>query len=355
MNFENHNIKALYILLVVVSISGVPLCQAEISGEFLLFPQIDLVYRSELNKQSALDEDDHEVGVDFFATFEKKNFRVLGEYLLSNKEQEIERFQLGWLFKDHLFWIGRFHNPISYWNSQYHHGAYLQSSITRPAIVEFEEKGGIMPMHLGGFLAEGAFDRDEKELGYALAFGAGPEFTGELEPWDVLSPSSGTRDISATLNVYLVSDMTTSNRFGLFVNHTKIPANDINVSEIQQTSSGFYGGWESDRWRWHGSAFYVHNRFERSIGTEKGAFFNAYLQAEYELHNGWTFFGRIEGTYGEEGDAYLTLFPNFVEDRIMGGIRYDFAKQNALKLEISANQTSDDDFVQVMLQWSAMF
>jgi hypothetical protein len=55
MNFENHNIKALYILLVVVSISGVPLCQAEISGEFLLFPQIDLVYRSELNKQSALD------------------------------------------------------------------------------------------------------------------------------------------------------------------------------------------------------------------------------------------------------------------------------------------------------------
>jgi len=280
---------------------------------------------------------------------------LLGEYLLSNNEQELERFQVGWLFKNQLFWLGKFHNPISYWNTQYHHGAYLQSSITRPAIVEFEDGGGIMPMHLGGFLAEGTFGRGEKELGYALAFGAGPEFTGELEPWDVLSPSSGTRDISATLNIHLASEMTTSNRFGLFVNYTKIPANDINVSEIQQISSGFYGGWGSDHWQWHGSTFYVHNRFERPIGSENDAFFNAYLQAEYKLNNEWSFYGRIEGTAGGEGDAYLALFPKFIEDRILGGFRYDFARQNALKLEISANQMRHDDFAQVMLQWSAMF
>ena len=355
MSYENHTIKILYILLVVASILGLPICQAEIGGEFLLFPQVDLIYRSDLDKQTALDKDDYEVGVDFFATLERKNFRLLGEYLLSNNEQELERFQLGWLFENQLFWLGKFHNPIGYWNSQYHHGSYLQSSITRPAIVEFEDRGGIMPMHLGGFLAEGTFDRGENDLGYKLAFGAGPELTDKLEPWDVLSPRSGTKDVSATLNVYLASEMKTSNKLGSFVNYTKIPANDIDLSEIQQITLGIYGGWGYDRWRWHGSAFYVNNQFERPTGSENDAFFNAYLQAEYELPNGWTFFGRIEGTIGGEDDAYLDLFPKFIEDRILGGCRYDFARQNALKLEISANQMRHDDFAQVMLQWSAMF
>ena len=355
MSNENQLIKIASFMLLISSILDVPLCHAEINGEFLLFPKVNLVYRSDLDNNSALDKDDQELGVDFFTTFEINNFRFLGEFLATNKEQEFERFQVGWLFKSHLYWLGRFHNPIGQWNSQYHHGAFLQTSISRPAIVEFEENGGILPVHQAGFLAEGTFDRGEQALGYALALAAGPEFTDELEPWDVLSPRSGTRDISATLNLYLDSELNTSGRVGVFVNYTKIPASAIGVSEIQQISSGVYGSWEFARWKWLGSSFYVHNQFERSIGSETDSFFNAYLQAEYDLNNRWTFYGRIEGTAGNEGDAYLALFPKFVEDRILGGIRYDFSKQNALNLEISANHMHQDDFAQVMLQWSAMF
>jgi len=88
---ENHKIKTLYSLLVIASILYVPLCQADINGEFLLFPQLDLIYRSDLDNYSVLDRDDQELGVDFFATFQKKNFRLLGEYLLSNNEQVLVR------------------------------------------------------------------------------------------------------------------------------------------------------------------------------------------------------------------------------------------------------------------------
>ena len=91
-------------------------------------------------------------------------------------------------------------------------------------------------------------------------------------------------------------------------------------------------------------------------GSEKSAFFNAFLQTEYSsLDQRWTFYGRIEQTVGEEGDAYLTLFPDFVEDRILGGIRYDFTSSNALKFELSSNHVREDNFTQLMLQWSAMF
>lgn len=355
MSYKNHQARTLYTLVVILSILYVPVCRGEINGEFLLFPRIISVYRSDLGSNSVLDEDDHEVAVDFFVTFETANFRFLGEYLLSSNESEMERFQFGWLFENHLFWLGRFHNPAGYWNSQYHHGSFLETSISRPAIVEFEDEGGIVPVHLAGLLVEGTFDRGEQELGYALAFGAGPEFTDELEAWDVLRPGSGTRDISATLNLYLDSVAITPSRIGLFGNYTKIPASAIGISEIQQISAGIYGSWEFARWRWHGSSLYIENKFKRPSGSQDGAFFNAYVQAEYELNDSWIFYARIEQTLGSKGDAYLALFPEFIEDRIIGGMRYDFASQNALKLELSANQMQQDDFAQIMLQWSAQF
>ncbi|MEE8321266.1 MAG: hypothetical protein V3R68_05435, partial [Gammaproteobacteria bacterium] len=206
-----------------------------------------------------------------------------------------------------------------------------------------------------GFLAEGTFDRGEKTLGYALALAAGPELRDELEPWDVLSPRTGSRDISATINLYLDSESNDSSKLGLFISYTEIPASAIGVRKIQQISSGVYGNWEFAGWQWLGSSFYIHNQFERSTGSETDTFFNAFLQVETRLNNRWTFYGRIEGTVGDEGDAYLALFPKFVEDRILGGIRFDLAGQHALNLEISANHIRQDDFAQVMLQWSARF
>jgi hypothetical protein len=355
MGSKNQLSKIAYLVLIIVAIGYVPLCEAEITGEFLLFPKVDLIYRSMLDDNSVLDKDDQELGADFFATFEINNFRFLGEYLATNKELEFERFQFGWLFKDQLFWLGRFHNPVGYWNSQYHHGAFLQTSISRPGIVEFEDNGGIIPIHQAGFLAEGTLDRGEGALGYLLSLATGPEFTDELESLDVLNPGSKARDISATLNLYLESELNPSSRVGLFVNYTEIPASTIGVSEIQQTITGVYGSWEFSGWRWLGASFYVRNQFERSTRSETDAFFNAYLQAEYDLNDRWAFYSRIEGTAGDDGDAYLALFPKFVKDRVLGGIRLDFASRNALKLEISAIHMHQNNFVQVMLQWSAMF
>ncbi len=342
-------------MLVIASISHVPVFAAELTGEFLLFPQLDLAYRPDVHSNSALDEDDHEVGVVLFTTFEVSNFRFLGEYILSDDEQEFERFQLGWLFKDNLFWLGRFHNPIGYWNTQYHHGAYLQPSISRPSTLEFEEHGGILPTHQAGLLVEGTFDFHEREMGYALALATGPEFTGELESWDVLSPGSGSRDTSATLNLYRDFDPENARRLGLFINYTEIPASTIGVSAIEQMSTGFYGSWGNAPWRWHGSTLYVHNQLERSIGAQSDAFFNAYLQAEYERSSTLTLYGRIELTVSDSGDEYLALFPKFIGDRLIGGIRYDIFEQSALKLEISGNRMHREDFLEVRLQWSFMF
>jgi hypothetical protein len=50
--------------------------------------------------------------------------------------------------------FGRYHTPINYWNTQYHHGSWLQTSESRPEMVQFG--GSFLPIHFVGALAEGA-------------------------------------------------------------------------------------------------------------------------------------------------------------------------------------------------------
>jgi len=349
MVYHNHTGKFLYILIVITSICYAPVSWGGGTGKFLVLPNINGSYRSDP------DEVDYEFAADLFATFELNQFRFLGEYFLSNEEQELERFQLGLSFNSNLLWLGRFHNPIGYWNTQFHHGSFFETSISRPAIVEFEDDGGILPLHQVGLLMEGAFNHGEQTLGYSMSIAAGPDFNNKLEPWDVLDPGSGTHDISTTLNLYLDPILSTSVLAGLFINYTEIPSDAIDVHDIQQINFGIYGNWESESWRLIASSFYVYNEVNRLTRSEDDTFFSAYLQAEYNHSDNWIFYGRVEGTVGEGNDAYLALFPEYVEDKILGGIRYDFVSNNALKLEISGNHTDEDDFAHVMLQWSAVF
>lgn len=346
---NTHTARLLYILMTITSICYAPLSRSDMSGQVLLFPEIDSSYSSDLDK------DHYEFAADIFATIEINRFRFLTEYVLSNEEQDLERFQLGLSVNKHLLWLGRTHNPIGYWNIRYHHGSFFETSISRPSIIEFEHNNGVLPMHQSGLLLEGELINNGQVIGYSLTVGAGPDLRSKLEPWDVLSPRSGTHDISTTLNLYLDSIFNNTSTVGLFVNYTKIPAKVANISEVRQTSSGIYANWDSMPWRLIVSSFYVHNDISYSARSGTDTFFSAYLQAEYTLRENWIFYSRIEGTAADDKDAYLALFPEFVEDRILGGIRYDFFSHNALKLEISGNHSDKDNFAKVMLQWSAVF
>ncbi|MFQ5479086.1 MAG: hypothetical protein ACE5E4_10765 [Candidatus Binatia bacterium] len=71
--------------------------------------------------------------------------RVLVEFFLDEAERELERAQVGIAFGPTAAWIGRFHNPLGYWNTTYHHGTFLQPTIARPDIIQFEGDGECYP------------------------------------------------------------------------------------------------------------------------------------------------------------------------------------------------------------------
>src|SRR5438270_359961 len=85
---------------------------------------------------------------------------------------EVERSIIRFEKNDHLkISFGRYHTPINYWNTAFHHGAWLQTTINRPEMVQFG--GSLLPVHFVGALAEGSFPLRGLNLHYASGVGNG--------------------------------------------------------------------------------------------------------------------------------------------------------------------------------------
>ena len=68
---------------------------------------------------------------------------------------EVERAIIRFDHSDHLkVSFGRYHTPINWWNTAFHHGAWLQTTISRPEMTQFG--GRFIPVHFLGGLIEGA-------------------------------------------------------------------------------------------------------------------------------------------------------------------------------------------------------
>lgn len=90
----------------------------------------------------------------------------------SGYSMELERLIVKYDFSDRLkVSAGRYHTPIGYWNSAFHHGAWLQTTTSRPEMVKFGSK--ILPIHFVGLLAEGTLPDSKLGLSYRAGFGNG--------------------------------------------------------------------------------------------------------------------------------------------------------------------------------------
>ena len=85
---------------------------------------------------------------------------------------EVERAILRYDYNDRFkISVGRYHTPINYWNTAFHHGLWLQTTISRPEMIQ--TGGTFQPVHFVGLLAEGTVGPPAIGLGYNLGVGNG--------------------------------------------------------------------------------------------------------------------------------------------------------------------------------------
>ncbi|MGH9479843.1 MAG: hypothetical protein ACRD1A_11475, partial [Terriglobales bacterium] len=85
----------------------------------------------------------------------------------------LERSVLRYDFNDNFkISVGRYHTPIIYWNTAYHHGLWLQTTISRPELIQFG--GRLIPVHFVGMLAQGTVPQSGSlNLQYDVGIGNG--------------------------------------------------------------------------------------------------------------------------------------------------------------------------------------
>jgi len=215
-------------------------------GELLLFPTLQFQHRTRSRDKPGIPKNKINPAIDLFYTARIKNFLILAELPLSRKHQDFARLQIGWkLQPDSRLWFGRYHNPFGYWNERYHHGLYMQTTIKRPGIAEFERKGGPTPIHITGLLYEKTILTDRHLIDINLGLGFGPSLEAKkFKPMEVFDPGDGTHRLNVLGRIVFQSDPLVENKIGVFSGYTRIDSNRQSLKLVKQIQAGVFARWQ---------------------------------------------------------------------------------------------------------------
>jgi hypothetical protein len=327
------------------------------AADFLLFPSITAEHQSEPDTELAAKK--FLPAVDFFYSSEFSKTRVLAEFLKSSQENELERFQVGWhILPGKSLWVGRFHNPLSFWNTQMHHGDFMQSSLSRPTIANYEDEHGPLPAHISGILIESSRTMGDSEINYIAGLGVGPTFSTTLQPFDLLDPSKSSGKTAASFRLGFHPEVGNPNQYGVALGYAKIPiveSNDPTINEVQQTVFSTFFNFEQNKFHLIGELFVFDNNVSGTSTYNNSTTPSAYLQVEYKLgESGRTMvYGRDESTPHAAKDDYLELLPEFSPHQQVVGVRFDITPSQAIKVEAGKTHRQDGlEFNSISAQWS---
>jgi hypothetical protein len=119
--------------------------------------------------------------LDLFVTSDiSDHFKFLSELVFEAEsprntfKAEPERLLLQYSYNDYFnLAAGRYHTAIGYYNTAYHHSTWLQTATDRPFIFQFEDEGGILPIHNVGLSASGIIPSGSLGLHYVAEVGNG--------------------------------------------------------------------------------------------------------------------------------------------------------------------------------------
>ena len=234
------------------------------------------------------------------------NFEVTPEGAIAT---DLERLQIGYTFSDNATaWAGRFHTPYGYWNTAFHHGAQIQTSVLRPRFLDFEDKGGILPAHMVGLWGEGKLKAGEGKLTYDIFAGNGPRIaivapatTGIL---DINQAGDNNHQAMVGFNLgYEFSGSLDGLRLAVHSLRGDVDDDAVPSNKTQLNIVGGSAVYLSDTWEVMGE-YYRFNDKDKSGGTGTHKSWADYLQIGKSFNN-LTPYVRFERTVLDQLDNFL--------------------------------------------------
>ena len=238
---------------------------------------------------------------------------------------ELERLIIRYDLNDYLkVSFGRYHTPINYWNTAYHHGQWLQTTASRPEMIQFG--GSFLPVHFIGMLVEGAVPAGGLNLNYNLGLGNG---RGQ-----VISRGGDIGDINNNrawlVNAFIKPDKLFGLQIGGSVYRDEL--NPLTAPAAREWIQSAHIVWLKESPEVIAEfANVTHQPIGGSPAVNSQAF---YVQTAWRLPGIaklWKPYYRFEYMHIPQADAIFSAVPSFAASTL--GMRYDITSFAAFKLE----------------------
>jgi hypothetical protein len=261
---------------------------------------------------------------------------------------DVERLQIGYAFSDAAtLWGGRFHTPYGYWNTAFHHGAQIQTTVLRPRFLDFEDAGGILPAHMIGLWGTGKVRAGGGKFTYDWYVGNGPKIvdvistptppgsyqTGVLDP-NIAADDNHSAMVGFNLG-YEFSGMLDGLRLAVHMLNGDVNAYDATPAVVTTTGVNVGGGsivYLSNDWEIL-SEYYGFNDKDKGTGLKHKSK-AGYVQVGINIYQ-LTPYIRLERTILDQQDGYFSAQATGQSyARQLLGLRYNLNQKACLKLEL---------------------
>jgi hypothetical protein len=233
--------------------------------------------------------------------------------------------------------IGQVHTSVGYWNQVYHHGSFVQTTVSRPEIFRYDR--AYVPIHSVGVEMFGGFEGGALDVRYTLGTFNG---RGRTPPAVLrVKDENDAKAVSAVVNVspHAVDGLTVGATFY----HDRIPPNPDVVTRTASIGERIIGGgvvYKSNRLELLGEVFNIYH--DDHASDQAFASLGWYAQAAYVV-KAVTPYYRFDALNFDGADPYFS--PNVLDvHKHTLGARWDLLPWNALKVEYGfANYLDVDD------------
>ena len=316
-------------------------------------------------------------GLDFYGSAQiDDQTRAFFEYVFENTGDglitDLERI---WVAREFgtgfTLGAGRFHSPLGYWNRTFHHGTFMQDTVSRPFFLDFEDgAAGVLPVHIVGLLAWGDISG---KLSYEAFIGNGPSVdtsvaglaaTPDNKPEIDINDagdSNSDKSIGFRLSYQATDDLATS----LFmVTHTvgESSATGGLTAVGEDLASQTITGIDAQYFKGDLEVFLEYFSFSNddevnNINGEQGSHSGSayYLQLGYYFQIQTKAILRYESLAFDDDDVYFSILGAFEATNTVIAFRHNLSDTNAITLEFSRidpEMSDAEDYT--TLQWSFM-
>ena len=271
---------------------------------------------------------------------------------------DLERAQIGYQFGDSLsIWAGRFHTPYGFYNTAFHHGQQIATSLRRPRFIEFEDHGGIMPAHTVGLWLTGSQRLGEEKLTYDAFVGNAQRIFGGILDMNNAGNPHGNGIVGGNVGL-LMGGVLDGLKIGVDAFTTRVENQDVTPSYYSRLKSyGAYAAYDTDRWE-DIAEFHVIRTEDLTGHTGSHRSDAGFVQLGYRAGR-FTPYARYERGSFQQSDPYFAAQVNGNSyDREALGLRFDVDLESALKLELAQTRFTDRDvgsFNEVLTQYAIRF